>query len=212
MRRTKEGQAQTDKYVVRNIKGLCSPPPTPPSSSVNDGRLYSHFDHLLPLLLRRISPAAIHCAGIPHLINLNRAAKVQPPLLQENNVTLTTHIRTSAPLLAARGRAARPRRNRRSSTRPPTTSSSSSPTASSSTTPSPLALPSPSRAGRSAASKSSHGAKLTDPIPGDGEVVTGISTATGGKVYQVSPPDKGHSLPSPQALRKSRFLPAPPSL
>jgi hypothetical protein len=33
------------------------------------------------------------------------------------------------------------------------------------------------------------GVKLTDPIPGDPKVVTGISTASG-KVYQVSPPDK----------------------
>ena len=40
------------------------------------------------------------------------------------------------------------------------------------------------------ASEIKPGTKLTDPIPGDGKVVTGISTATGGKVYQVSPPDK----------------------
>ena len=33
------------------------------------------------------------------------------------------------------------------------------------------------------------GTKLTDPIPGDGKIVTGISTASG-KVYQVNPPDK----------------------
>jgi hypothetical protein len=110
-------------------------------------------------------------------------------LLQENNVTLTTHIRKYAPLLAL---------------------ATALPALAQSTvvysTPNDIVVKRAdgqlinytvaagstiSVAGKKVpASEIKPGTKLTDPIPGDGKVVTGISTATGGKVYQVSPPDK----------------------
>jgi hypothetical protein len=109
-------------------------------------------------------------------------------LLQENNVTLNSHIRTFAPLLAL---------------------AVALPAIAQSTvvysTPNDIVVKRAdgqllnytvaagttiSVAGKKVpASDVKPGTKLTDPIPGDGKVVTGISTASG-KVYQVNPPDK----------------------
>ncbi len=76
-RHNRSSPSQPDRQISRPQHQNCSPlrhlRPQP------NGRLNSHPYHLLPLLLRRISPAAIHRAGIPHHTQLERQPKFSHP-------------------------------------------------------------------------------------------------------------------------------------